>query len=157
FATIQGDRHLRVVLRAEAVGVFQLVADNPRLVSVARLKRGIEAYQYEILSSPKSTAWFPFFDGKVNRYSVTPSQERKFVQVSDAAAPLHVGERLVIRRLVSRSNRLMAARMDGHRVVKKDLYLLKKSSANSVPSLSFFLGILNSSLLSYLYLARSAS
>jgi len=152
---ISADTRLRLLLRAQAVGIFQIVGKNARLSSAARLKRGIEAYQYDILPSQKSRAWLPFFEGKVNRYCVIPSSQAAFVKVRDAEASWHREERLVIRRLVSRANRLMAARMKNDIVVKKDLYVLK--SASPPLSLSFLLGVLNSSLLSYLYLARSAS
>jgi len=154
-ANITADGHLRILLRAQAARVFQIVAQYPRLSSAARLKRGIEAYQYEILSSQKSRAWLPFFEGNVSRYCVIPPTDPAFVKVTERDAPWHREERLVIRRLVSRANRLMAARMKNDIVVKKDLYVLKSTS--NATELSFFLGVLNSSLLSYLYLARSAS
>jgi type I restriction-modification system DNA methylase subunit len=154
-ANISGDRRLRLLLRAQAADVFQAVSEKPRLSSAARLKRGIEAYKYKILPSQRSNAWLPFFQGKTSRYCVKRSAEPLFVKVTDAEEEWHRAERLVIRRLVSRANRLMAARMKYDVVVKKDLYVLKCTSSRL--SLSCLLGILNSSLLSYLYLARSAA
>jgi len=69
----------------------------------------------------------------------------------------HQGDRLVIRRLVSRANPLMSAEMNCNAVVKKDLYVLKLPDTAQGVSLSYILGLLNSSLWSYLYLVRSAA
>jgi hypothetical protein len=57
----------------------------------------------------------------------------------------------------SRANRLMAARMGFNAVVKKDLYVLKPADSNAPLDLRFVVGLLNSSLLSYVYLTRSAA
>ena len=130
---------------------------NPRLESVAGIKRGIEAYQYTISPSPRSAAWKPYFDGSVYRYSVSPKTGEAYVKPKEVDVEWHQGHRLVIRRLVSRANRLMAASMSGDSVVKKDLYVLKLLHPSKSPSLKYLLGLLNSSLYSYLYLTRSAS
>ncbi|HQU46889.1 MAG TPA: TaqI-like C-terminal specificity domain-containing protein, partial [Pirellulales bacterium] len=131
--------------------------DPIRTCQIARIKRGIEAYQYTIAPTASSCSWQPYFQGAVDRYIVRPADEAAFVKPKESDADWHRGPRLVIRRLVSRANRLMAARMRFDAVVKKDLYVLRLDIDADEDDLLFLLGIVNSSLASYLYLCRSAA
>lgn len=156
-SSISADKSLRLILRADASGIFSQLAANPHLEAAARIRRGIEAYQYTISPFQRGAAWAPYFDGSVYRYTVRPRPEEAYVKPKTIDVEWHQGPRLVIRRLVSRANRLMAATMRIDAVVKKDLYVLKLINPSRPPSLKYLLALLNSSLYSYLYLTRSAS
>jgi hypothetical protein len=80
-----------------------------------------------------------------------------YVKPKEADINWHRGPRIVIRRLVSRANRLMAARLDFDAVVKKDLYVLRLAIDAGDDGLLYLLGLVNSSVISYLYLCRSAA
>jgi hypothetical protein len=153
---VEHDPALRIPLLSWSARLFrQISASCLKLEDVVETKRGIEAYQYDILKTPVRDA-FPYFAGTVRRYCVIPSPEKLFVSISNKDVPFHTGPRLLVRRLVSRSNRLMAAYTTQDFVCKKDLYSLRLKQD---PGLEMFtlLAFLNSSLLSFLYLSRSAS
>ena len=96
------------------------------------------------------------FDGQVSRYVVVPPTMRRFVSVNERTLSVHTGPRILTRRIVSRSNRLMSAIVSEDFVVKKDLYSLQCDSLDSA-ELPMLLAILNSSLISFIYLSRSAA
>lgn len=155
---ITNDRAWRLTLHADAVGLLTRLDGSAPLSSVCRIRRGIESYKYELRKSRGTDRnAMPFYQGQVYRYVAEPTTELAFVTVKQVDVPWHQGPRLLIRRLVSRDNRLMAARMDVEAVVKKDLYVLQVERDLGQQTLMFLLGLLNSSLLSYAYLTRSAA
>ena len=97
-----------------------------------------------------------FFDGQVQRYEVSAPSESKFVVVSEHEMPFHRGDRILTRRLVNRANRLSFARTDETFVVKEAL-LPVKPNFDDAHKLAALLAILNSSLMSFLYLSRSTA
>ena len=68
----------------------------------------------------------------------------------------HSGPRILTRRLVNRANRLSFARTDETFVVKEAL-LPVKPNFDDAQKLAALLAILNSSLMSFLYLSRSTA
>ncbi|MGI8905939.1 MAG: Eco57I restriction-modification methylase domain-containing protein [Candidatus Sumerlaeaceae bacterium] len=154
FKAIESDSRLRIVVNPDAVDLITKVSVGSRLDSKAVVKRGIEAYNYKIALKPTTPSMLPFYEGTVRRYYAGSLMEDKWVQPKPREVELHCGERILLRRLVSRSNRLMAARVNFDAVVKKDLYIVRTEGTEM---LLFLLGLLNSSLWSYLYLSRSAS
>ena len=153
---VSGDAGLRVPLLDWAADLFGRVgAEATPLGEVTFSKRGIEAYQFDILSNPEADA-LPFFGGQVQRYAIQPSPANDYVVVSKREAPHHEGLRVWTRRIVSRSNRLMSAIMRDDFVVKKDIYITKPSF-DDPHKVAALLAILNSSLMSFLYLSRSTA
>ena len=156
WSVVGNDTNLRVPLLGWASDLFLRIARRAtRLDNLTRSRRGIEAYKYQILERERPEA-VPFFLGQLHRYEIVPSADQRFVVVGDTDASYHTGPRILTRRIVSRSNRLMSAlAMDAY-VVKKDLYAIKPK-VNETQRLIALLAILNSSLVSFLYLSRSAS
>jgi len=156
WATIDNDPLQRVPITSLSLQVLQhLSAGTVPLQSVVESKRGIEAYMYDFYQA-QLAGTLPFFSGEVYRYYVSSFNKNTFVGISDRDAHFHTSPRILVRRLVSRTNRLMAARANEVFVCKKDLYclLLRKQQALRLPTV---LAVLNSSLISFLYLSRSAA
>jgi hypothetical protein len=156
--TVRNDPSLRIPLVSDAVGILPLLARHPTLPACVETKRGIEAYQYSVGSARRAGS-VPYFEGEVNRFTVLPQQPTGWVHPRPPDWHWHCGRRLVVRRLVSRTNRLMAGLMDFDAVVKKDLYIVRpvQSCSHSEEFLLFILGLLNSAFYSYAYLVRSAA
>lgn len=132
-------------------------SDFISLAEIAYTKRGIEAYQYTIFEYQEKSDLKPFFTGNIYRFKIEHSPFT-YVRIRNLDSPYHEGNRIGIRRVVSRQNRIMSAFFANDFVVKKDIYLLKLNPALSDSfSYLYMLGLLNSSLISYLYLARYAS
>ena len=156
WSVITSDVNLRVPLLGWAANLFWRVSTNATTIGeITNSKRGIEAYMYEVLEQ-KSQNTFPFFTGQLRRYEILPSPQKGFVAVSGRDSVYHRGPRILTRRIVSRANRLMSAVTASDFVVKKDLYSLKLKT-DDTDRLSVLLGILNSSLISFLYLSRSSA
>ena len=156
WSAVAGDAGLRVPLLDWAAGLFGRVgAKATPLGKITSSKRGIEAYQFTILSNPEPDA-MPFFAGQIQRYEVQPSASDNYVAVSDRESPYHKGLRIWTRRIVSRANRLMSALAYDEFVVKKDIYVTILNF-DDPQKLAALLAILNSSLMSFLYLNRSAA
>ena len=156
WSAVAVDVDMRVPLLGWAADLFGRIHTKAMpLGKVASSKRGIEAYQYDIFSEQKPGA-MPFFGGQVQRYETRSSHTDSFVVISDRDLPFHEGPRILTRRIVSRVNRLMSVVAYDDFVVKKDIYVIRLAS-NDPRRLSAFLAILNSSLMSFLYLSRSAA
>ena len=100
--------------------------------------------------------YLPYANCDVYRYDIEFT-ERKFVHFGrkNPLAKFYTQPRILVRRIVSRGNRLMAITTDESFIVKKDLnpFILKDSK----PSLLYILANLNSSLHSFIYTEASAA
>ena len=156
WSVVTSDAEVRVPLLGWAANLFNRIsAKAATLDKIASSKRGIESYKYEVLKQ-KSLNASPFFTGQLRRYEILPSPHQAFVVVNELDSPFHKGPRILTRRIVSRGNRLMSAVTDEDFVVKKDLYSLKIENEQR-GRLAVLLAILNSSLMSFLYLTRSSA
>lgn len=156
WSAVAGDVALRVPLLDWAADLFGRVgAKATPLGKITSSKRGIEAYQFAILGNAEPNA-MPFFGGQVQRYEIQPSTGTNYVVVSDRESSYHEGPRIWTRRIVSRANRLMSSLTCEDFVVKKDIYITKPKF-DDLHKLAVLLAILNSSLMSFLYLSRSAA
>ena len=156
WSVVSGDPSLRVPMLDWAADLFGRVgAKATTLGAITSSKRGIAEYKFDILNRQTDGA-LPFFDGQVQRYEVSPSSGRNFVVVSEREKQFHRGARLLTRRLVSRSNRLSFARTNDDFVVKEAILPIKPNFDNP-HKLAALLAILNSSLMSFLYLSRSTA
>ena len=156
WSAVAGDEGLRVPLLDWAADLFsRMGAKATPLEKIAFSKRGIEAYQFDILSNQEAGA-SPFFGGQVRRYAIQQSPDDNYVVVSERQSSYHEGPRIWTRRIVSRANRLMSALTCDEFVVKKDIYITKPNFDDE-HKLAALLAILNSSLMSFLYLSRSTA
>ena len=156
WSAVAGDEGLRVPLLDWAADLFSRVGANATpLGKITSSKRGIAEYKFDILKSQSDHA-LTFFDGQVQRYEVSASSERRFVVVNESEMTFHSGARILTRRLVNRANRLSFARTDQTFVVKEAI-LPVKPNFDDAQKLAALLAILNSSLMSFLYLSRSTA
>ena len=156
WSAVAGDAGLRVPLLDWAADLFGRVGANATpLGKITSSKRGIAEYKFDILKRQSNHA-LTFFDGQVQRYEVSASSERRFVVISEREMTFHSGPRILTRRLVNRANRLSFARTDETFVVKEAL-LPVKPNFDDAQKLAALLAILNSSLMSFLYLSRSTA
>ena len=156
WAAVASDSSRRVPLLDWAADLFSRVGVKATpLGKITSSKRGIAEYKFDILDSQSDHA-HTFFDGQVQRYEVSISSERRFVVVSEREMTFHRGARILTRRLVSRANRLSFARTYETFVVKEAL-LPVKPNFDDPHKLAALLAILNSSLMSFLYLSRSTA
>lgn len=153
---VNQDKHCRILLQP-LLGEILSRLENSKFIHIEDItdsRRGIEAYQYQILTSKKTPNLLPFFTGNIYRYQIEQAPF-SYVKISEIDSPYHSGERLGIRRVVSRKNRIMCSLLQDDFVVKKDIYLFKINAEKAKNfSYLYLLGFLNSSLCSYLYLAR---
>jgi adenine-specific DNA-methyltransferase len=140
----------------EVASILSRVTQRKKVLieDILDAKRGIEAYKYQF-SDSGGQGFTPFFTGNIYRYRQEGGAS-EYVAISRSEERFHSGPRLAVRRIVSRSNRLMATLLEDSFVVKKDVYTLIGLPRDE---LLFVLGLLNSALLSYLiqgsYIAAS--
>ena len=156
WSAVAGDVNLRIPLLDWAADLFGRVGANATpLGNITSSKRGIAHYKFDILDEPVDGA-VQFFDAQVQRYRVGESSNDNFVVVSEDEKEFHRGTRILTRRLVNRANRLSFARTNETFVVKEAL-LAVKPKFDTPRKLAVLLAILNSSLMSFLYLSRSTA
>ena len=156
WSAVARDGSLRLPLLGWGAELLSRIAATATpLGAITSSKRGIESYKSRILGR-RSRCALPFFSGQVRRYDMTHSTTRNFVEVSERDTPFCRGPRILARRIVSRANRLMCAQTAEEFVVKKDIYSIKPAFDDS-RKLETLLAIMNSSLISFLYLSRSAA
>ena len=157
WSAVAGDNALRVPLLDWSADLFARVgAKATPLGEITSSKRGIAEYKFDILSGPVNDDALLFFDGQVQRYEVGTPSGSNFVVVSERESAFHKGARLLTRRLVNRANRLSFARTTDTFVVKEAI-LPFKPNFDDPHKLAALLAILNSSLMSFLYLSRSTA
>ena len=153
------DDQLRFLTSAGLPKIQLLLRKIPTvyLGDITESTRGILVDQEYINSNQLNASWKPYFDGDIYRYQKSmPAmkwvQYRKNLRESPTSYHYFVGPRLLVRRLISRKFRLMATYADSEFINKKDVYnILAKGDY----SLFALLGLLNSQLYSYLYVAQS--
>ncbi|MFQ5902167.1 MAG: Eco57I restriction-modification methylase domain-containing protein, partial [Candidatus Binatia bacterium] len=129
------------------------------LGSVTNSARGILAGRDDISSESQDSSWKLFFDKEMDRY--VQDEPSKYVRYGGnlpehpSSFDFFQGERLLIRRLVSRQDRLMATLATKTFVNKKDIYNFK--SASPTCRISFLLALVNSRLLSFTYLQQDVA
>jgi len=120
------------------------------------MKRGV-LFNKELLSGSRMDASFhPYFEGDVYRYVlnyIAPCWIEYGPKMREYPKEFHwfEGERLLLRRLVNRKQRLMATRIEDTVITSKNLYVIKSTGKESI---AYILGIINSRLISRTYLAQ---
>ena len=118
-------------------------------------QQGVVASFFEYSEQRETDDYLLYQECDVYRYSLTVTEQR-YIDFSgeESQRKYYEQPRLLLRRLVNRDDRLMAAFAEEPFVVKKDLNPFIKSGTDL--SLRYLLACLNSALLSYLYVSSSA-
>ncbi len=141
----------RILVRALANTGFKPLGE------FTKSTQGLAADRFQRATSAKSSEWYPFGEqAQAYRYDFVV-EERSFAYMRDNPSLKQFYEaepKILIRRIINRQDRLDACYCDEQMVFKKDINPFILTEAKS--SLKFVLGILNSRLLSYLYVNTSA-
>jgi len=141
----------RILLRASTNLQFKPLGE------FTKSTQGLAADRFQRGASVKSSEWYPFGEqAQAYRYDFFV-QERSFACMRDNPSLKQFYEaepKILIRRIINRQDRLDACFCDEQMAFKKDINPFVLTIAK--PSPKFVLGILNSSLLSYLYVNTSA-
>ncbi len=125
------------------------------LGEVTKSTIGVLASKYDIRNKKFKNS-LAFFTGNINRY-VFNIDKKKYIDISkhkNSYKDYYFGSsKIWIRRIINRQNRIMCTIPENEFVVKKDIYTF--SVTNQTVNQKFLLGILNSKLISYLYLNSS--
>jgi len=147
----------KFVLDPEAMGLLQKLSklSSRTLNDVCLMRRGV-LFDSALLSNKKiSDMHYKYFEGDVYRYQINLVIDR-WVEFGDKMKERpkeffwFQGQRLLLRRLVNRRQRLMACITDDVFITNKNLYSLIFKEVDG----RVLLGILNSRLLSYLYIRQ---
>lgn len=115
--------------------------------------RGILPRNEDVIETAVDDSYKTYFMGGLYRYEI--QREFKYVKYGDNLKEYprdytyFTGERILIRRLISRQFRIMAAYADEEFVNKKDIYVFKVDEESDA-NIFYILGIVNSKLMSYL-------
>jgi type I restriction-modification system DNA methylase subunit len=140
---------------AALLGRIRTVVDAS-LNDIAEMKRGVLFDQDLLTDASTSENSYPYFEGDVYRYLVR-FHAPQWVEFGSKMRewPKEIrwfqGERIVLRRLVNRQQRLMASLLTKTVITNKNLYTLFPKGSES---LKYILGHLNSRLYSRLYLSQ---
>jgi len=131
--------------------------DFPALGELTISTQGLAGNRFESQNIQKNNKWYPFLSkGQVHRYSLL-TEETAFVNVDKYPSLKRFYEaepKILIRRVVSRQDRIMATYTDKELVLKKDINPFVITDVKLNPF--YILGILNSKLISYLYVNSSS-
>jgi len=151
--------HYKVVLEPHAQKLLTRLGDQNRFITLGAITKstqGLAANRFKRSKRKPKGDWYPFAEvGQAYRYrvqidSTSAADMRDFPSLKQfyEAEP-----KILIRRVINRQDRLDAAYFERQMVFKKDLnpFVLTDSTYHPL----FLLGLLNSRLLSYLYINTS--
>jgi len=118
---------------------------------------GILKSKYQFSNIKRDEYWLEYWEGDVYRYhnGMTFKSyvlDSNHALLNNGSFYPNKGDRILIRRIVNRKNRIMCCVETKHYIVKKDLYSLVVPKDEDI---FYILGVLNSSLVSYLILSRN--
>ncbi|HDY66430.1 MAG TPA: hypothetical protein ENH85_01420 [Candidatus Scalindua sp.] len=133
--------------------ISKLSNNSFKLGDITDSVRGILATP-EFISTKQQDGYYQFFDAEMYRYEILSPD--KFIFYSDELPekPSDIrffkDPRILVRRLISRQDRIMAHYVDDFFINKKDIYIFKVNFDNYSPY--YILTLINSKLLSFIYL-----
>jgi hypothetical protein len=147
------DEFLVTLSDEESSLIMKLQNTGSRFADVADIQRGVTPFR--LSRTPVSHSSFPAFDGTVRRYKLLHG-ERAYIRYDETLAeykpPRYFrGPRLLLRELVSRQFQLQAVYTDEDSVTNKSMQSLLLTSAQH--DIRYLLGLLNSRVLSWFFLA----
>lgn len=155
---IQGENQ-KFVLDAHAMTLIDKLRLEHKctLGDFVKIKRGV-LFDSGLLTKEKSSEKsHPYFEGDIYRYETNEKLER-WIEYGDKMKEYpkefdwFENPRVLLRRLVNRQQRLMASFAEKTYITNKNLYVVKPKR-NEISNF-YILGLLNSSLMSYLYLKQ---
>jgi len=154
------DEQCRIVLDRGAVTLMESLARMPwvRMDEMTISARGVLPNDEDLSQTARGDNCRRYFDGDVYRYVIrwSPQTWIKYgpnLREQPGSTVYFEGPRVLVRRLISRQSRLMAAYIDEPFVNKKDLYNIKLVEPGYSPL--YLTALLNSSLFSFAYITRS--
>ena len=149
----QKNKNSIIVLNANYYTLNTKITINSiNLAEISQSIRGILASPSDILEKKVTSNHKPYFLGDVYRYQIYDNQKWVDYGVNLKEKPndysWFTGERILIRRIISRKFRIMATYTSEEFVNKKDLYILK--IIDTEYDIKFILTLLNSNLFSFL-------
>ncbi|HCL00227.1 MAG TPA: hypothetical protein DHW42_09020 [Candidatus Marinimicrobia bacterium] len=143
------------------VGILKILSDHRskrlgRFSEHVSMKRGV-LFDKKLLSETiTAESAHPYFEGDVYRYVlnyVSSHWVEYGPKMREYPKEFHwfEGNRVLLRRLVNRKHRLMATQIKNTVITNKNLYVIKPTGKETMP---YVLGIINSRLISRLYLAQ---
>jgi hypothetical protein len=150
----------KVVLDPKAQIMLSRLSQDSRYVPLGNFTistQGLAGNRFELSDKGKDDDSFPFLEkGQVYRY-VLVAEKISFADMSDKETlkPFYEKQpKILIRRVINRQDRLMAAYTDKKLVYKKDINPFIVTDDHWSPL--YVLGVLNSRLLSYFYVNTSS-
>jgi len=150
----------KIILEPKAQAIFARVYVNPKFIPLGLITistQGLAANKFTTESTPKDDNWYPFIpQGQVYRYALSVGK-LLFADLNQypSLKPFYdKSHKLLLRRLVNRQDRLMATYINDRLLFKKDINPFIITDPTRSPF--FVLGILNSKLMSYLYVNTSS-
>ncbi|RKZ50619.1 MAG: restriction endonuclease subunit M [Candidatus Parabeggiatoa sp. nov. 3] len=125
--------------------------------NIAVMKRGVLFDHALLTDKPLSAQYYKYFEGNVYRYQihVIADQWAPFgsqMKEKPKEVSWFQDERILLRRLVNRRQRLMAVIVEETFITNKNLYIIKMNDEKS--DIRVLLGILNSRFISFFYLKQ---
>ena len=149
----QNSEGLKLVFNSYVQSIQNKLLQFPiKLSDIAKTARGILFSDNDISSERISQSYKPLFVGNVSRYEI--NEDFKFVLYGNnlkekpSSYEFFQGERLIIRRIISRQFRVMSVFVKEEFTCKKDYYILKLLS--QAFDLKYILALLNSKFISFL-------
>lgn len=150
----------KIILNPYAQNILERAKCNPKFLPLEEFTsstQGLALSKYELSPEPKGKDWYPILlKGKAHRYGLE-IHEVSYADMGEYQSLKRFYEsqpKVLIRRIVNRQDRLMATYWHDQFVFKKDInpFIIIKSGWNPL----FVLGVVNSRLLSYLYVNTSS-
>ncbi|MFZ3063481.1 MAG: N-6 DNA methylase, partial [Actinomycetota bacterium] len=150
----------KVVLEPRSQSILSRATEDSRFAPLGSFTistQGLAENRYKQSERPAGDDWYPFLNkGQVQRYSFEVERV-VYVDLGDKPSLKHFYDdkpKLLVRRIVNRRDRLMATYTERKLVLKKDInpFIITHPEWNSL----FVLGVLNSRLVSYLYVNTSS-
>jgi hypothetical protein len=147
-------------LEPEAHSILKKIKKNNRIVLLGDISistQGLPPSRLSRSKTKKNGDWHPYLEkGQVYRYQFI-IENKSYVDMgkhSNLTKYYDKVDKLLIRRVINRQDRLMVAKTNQRLVFKKDLnpFVIQDKKYN----IDFYLGIMNSKLISYLYVNTSS-
>jgi len=166
YVTVPQDQWLllndkKIILNPMAISIQSRLANtcSRKFSDIALMKRGVLIDKSLLTSRPMNKNCFRYFEGDVYRYQIKiiANQWLEFTNEKIKEKPKEfiwfTGQRILLRRLVNRKQRLMACYCDDTFITNKNIYSIITKELDS----KLFLAIVNSKLISYLYINQVTS
>lgn len=150
----------KIILEPDAQRILLHALQSPKFLRLGQFSdstQGLAASFFKHSAKQKSSKWYPFADGaQVYRYEFIEGKT-DFAYMGDHESLMRfydAGPKLLIRRVINRDDRLDAAYFEMQMVFKKDInpFVITDSAWNP----KYILGIINSRLISFLYINTSS-